>query len=90
MTVQIGDLTTEIRPHDRLALAAMTRAVLEDRPSFRRIVARVEGRPVEIYTRRDRAAAEARQRLVVQDGERGLRLDRRHRAELERLLRDVD
>lgn len=89
MTVHIDDLTTEIEPHDRLALELMTRAVLADRPSFRRIAARAGGRTVEIYTRRDRAGGGFCERLVVAGGDRPLRLDRRDQQALERLLHDV-
>lgn len=58
MTVNIGDLQTEIESHDNLPLQTMAASVLANRPSFRTLRGRVQGEPVDIYTRFDRTDGE--------------------------------
>ncbi len=58
MTVNIGNLQTEIQSHDNLPLQTMAESVLANRPSFRTLRGRVQGEPVDIYTRFDRADGE--------------------------------
>lgn len=65
MTVNLGNLRTEIEAHDTLPLRTMARSVLANRPSFRTLHARVEGEPVDIYTRFDRTGGEE---LLVVEG----------------------
>lgn len=58
MTVNIGELQTEIEGHDNLPLQTMAESVLANRPSFRTLRGRVGDEPVEIYTRCDRSGGE--------------------------------
>lgn len=87
MTIQIGDIATEIDARDAQTLRTMADRVVHDRPSFRRVLGRVGDETVEIYTVRRRGAGE---RLAVRGPRTRLEIDAKDRRALYRLLAEID
>lgn len=86
MTVHIGPLTTEIDGYDAHALRTMAHRVVQDRPSFRRVLARIGDETVEIYTMRRRAG----QRLRIDGPHTRLEIDAKDRRTLYGILADMN
>lgn len=87
MTIHIGDIATEIDAHDAQALRIMADRVVHDRPSFRRVLGRVGGETVEIFTHYRRGAG---QRLRVLGPTTRMEIDAKDRRSLYRLLAEMD
>lgn len=87
MTIQIGDIATEIDARDAQALRTMADRVVHDRPSFRRVLGRVGDETVEIYTGRRRGA---RERLQVRGPNTALEIDASDRRALYALLSEMN
>ena len=87
MTIQIGDIATEIDARDAQTLRTMADRVVHDRPSFRRVLGRVGDETVEIYTVRRRADGE---RLAVRGPRTRLEIAAKDRRALYRLLAEMN
>lgn len=87
MTIQIGDIATEIDARDAQLLRTITERVVHDRPSFRRVLGRVGDETVEIYSVLRRGAGE---RLAVRGPRTRLEIDAKDRRALYRMLADMN
>lgn len=96
MTIHFGDFATEIDKTDTFKLRCMAEAVLQDRPTFRRIQARTGEHPVEIYTERASLSSpilrsqNSLEFLIVKSADKHIRLSAQDCDALQQVIRQAN